>query len=1061
VALRQHYEPLATTTLDTVPANNDAELLAFGSVEELPVGLYEVLVTEGLKTRLDALQGSLPAEERALQAAEAPDRVAWHLSREIERALSDVGEADRARVGVEVARALLDRLGDLVVVDSSTAPVGPATVLHAILGRRPDGTPEPIAEPLIPLLDTTLLTNAPGEPNLWNQLRSEIASADRVDVVMAFIRRSGMVPLLDALRRHCERGRELRVLTTTYTGSTEKAAVEQLVDLGAAVRVSYDLTTTRLHAKAWVFHRKSGFSTAYVGSSNLTRAAQATGVEWNVRASAARNPDVIAKFSAVFESYWSGGDYLPYDAAQFDDEQERAGRSDSGPRVILSPIELRPFPFQDRLLELIEVSRHRGYHRNLLAAATGTGKTVMAALDYARLREQLDRSRLLFVAHREEIIDQSLATFRYALRDPSFGEKWVGGAHPSRFEHVFASIQSLSAAGLDALAPDHVDVVIIDEFHHAAAATYERVLDHLEPMELLGLTATPERSDGLPILHWFGDRIAAELRLWDAIDQQHLAPFLYFGVHDGLDLTDIPWRRGRGYDVGVLTNRYTSSDAWARLVVKQVDEHVDVGSMRCLGFCVSIEHAQFMAHHFNRHGIPSVAIWGDSPRSDREAALRDLAAGDVKAVFSVDLFNEGVDVPSVDTVLMLRPTDSPVLFLQQLGRGLRKANGKAYCTVLDFVGTHRKEFRFDRRYRALLGGTRRDVERAVQADFPFLPAGCSMQLDQMATEIVLRSLREAIPSQWKAKVEELRSLRRDRPDIGLAQYLDETGLDIEDLYANSRSWSDLVEAAGGEVLLAGLDERALRRAVSRLLHVDDAERLGTYRWLLAGERPEVDALPERTRRLLHMLVAALADQALAKEMSLQEGVDLVWSHPQVLAELAELFGVLDRQIDHLHQPLTAHPNAPLQIHARYSRIEILAGMGLSGDRAKVAAWQSGVYEAKPVNAELFAFTLDKSSGAFSPTTRYRDYAISRTLIHWESQSITREDSPTGIRYRHHERDGRSILLFTRLRADDRAFWFLGPATYRGHVGEKPMAITWELEVPLPGDLYAAFAAAVA
>ncbi len=468
-----------------------------------------------------------------------------------------------------------------------------------------------------------------------------------------------------------------------------------------------------------------------------------------------------------------------------------------------------------------------------------------------------------------------------------------------------------------------------------------------------------------------------------------------------------------------------------------------------------------MARHFNHHGIPSVAIWGDSPRADREAALQDLAAGAVKVVFSVDLFNEGVDVPNVDTVLMLRPTDSPVLFLQQLGRGLRKARDKAYCTVLDFVGTHRKEFRFDRRYRALLGGTRRDVERAVEMQFPFLPAGCNMQLDEKATEVVLRSLREAIPSQWKAKVDELRSLRRERPDIDLAEYLDETGLDLEDIYANSRSWSDLVETADGEMLPAGPDERVLRQAIGRLLHLDDAERIATYRELLASERPQVSALPERTRRLVHMLVASLGDQALTKEMSLQEAVDLVWSHPQVIAELTELLGMLDGRIDHLHQPLTTHPDSPLQVHARYSRIEILAGMGLGGDRAKIAAWQSGVYEAKPTNAELLAFTLDKSSGAFSPTTRYRDCAISRTLIHWESQSITREDSPTGLRYRNHEREGRTILLFTRLRADDRAFWFLGPASYRGHVGEKPMAITWGLDVPLPGDLYAAFAAAVA
>ena len=179
----------------------------------------------------------------------------------------------------------------------------------------------------------------------------------------------------------------------------------------------------------------------------------------------------------------------------------------------------------------------------------------MAAVDYGRLRQRLPRARLLFIAHREEILDQSLATFRYALRDASFGEKWVGRAKPQRFEHVFASIQSLNASGLADLPPDHFDVVIVDEFHHAAATSYEKVLDHLAPVELLGLTATPERSDGLPILHWFDDRIAAELRLWDAIDQQHLAPFMYFGIHDGLDLTDIPWKRGRGYDVEALSDR--------------------------------------------------------------------------------------------------------------------------------------------------------------------------------------------------------------------------------------------------------------------------------------------------------------------------------------------------------------------------------------------------------------------------------------------------------------------------------------------------------------------------
>ena len=573
-----------------------------------------------------------------------------------------------------------------------------------------------------------------------------------------------------------------------------------------------------------------------MGSSNLTHSAQLTGLEWNVRASSARNPDILAKFEAVFESYWQSADFVEYDAGQFDAESRRAGRSDTGSTVILSPIELRLEPFQERLLERISLSRIRGHHRNLLVAATGTGKTVMAAVDYARLRNHLPRSRLLFVAHRNEILDQSLATFRHALRDASFGEKWISGSRPQRFDHVFASIQSLNAANLEDLAPDHFDVVIVDEFHHAAALSYRKLLDHVQPREILGLTATPERSDDLSILHWFDDRIAAELRLWDAIDQQRLCPFMYFGIYDGLDLTDIPWRRGQGYDVQALSNLYTSTDAWARTVLQEVTRLADdPTTMRALGFCVSIEHAQFMAAHFNKHGVPAVAVWGNSSPADRASALRDLAAGKVRVVFSVDLFNEGVDVPTVDTLLMLRPTESPTLFLQQLGRGLRRSKDKNFCTVLDFVGTHRREFRFDRRFRALLGGTRRDIERAVQQGFPFLPAGCYMHLDVKASEIVLHSLRDAIPSRWPSRVEELRVVHGKYPDVTLSQYLEESGLDLPDVYDGTRGWSDLCEAAGVPIAPPGQHEAPLRKALGRLLHIDDDERIATYRRLLEGQ----------------------------------------------------------------------------------------------------------------------------------------------------------------------------------------------------------------------------------
>ena len=1025
-----------------------------------PRGLYETLLTNALAKALTTLPPGLDAVREPLRAAEAADRLALHVGRVVQRVLEDIGDADRVRLGVELVDGLLRQIGEChgpAVVDDVLHDSG--VLLRAITGRRQDGRREQIQEPLIPLLDTALLTNSPGEPRVGSQLLAEVHSADRIDVVMAFIRRSGIAPLLDALGVHCSNGRALRVLTTTYTNSTEGAALQSLRALGAEVRVSYDTSGTRLHAKSWLFHRDSGFSTAYIGSSNLTHSAQVTGLEWNVRVSGTRNPDVVEKVAAVFESYWNSGDFVPYDAETF---ALRTADTDDGGAFVLSSIELRPEPFQDRLLEEIALSRERGHHRNLLVSATGTGKTVMAAIDYARLRERLSRARLLFVAHRKEILEQARSTFRYALREQTFGEFWVDGARPTRFEHVFASIQSLAATSLDALDPRHFDIVVIDEFHHAAAPSYEALLAHIRPVELLGLTATPERSDGLPVLQWFDHRIAAELRLWDAIDQQRLSPFAYFGIHDGLDLREVPWKRGRGYDVEALTNVLTANDALARQVLKDLARRVDsLARMRTLGFCVSVDHARFMARVFNEAGIAARAVWADTPSGERRSALEDLSARRINALFSVDLFNEGVDMPVVDTLLMLRPTDSPTLFLQQLGRGLRKSYGKLQCTVLDFVGHHRKEFRFDRRFRALLGGSRADLLRQISQGFPFLPAGCHMELDSVAQVIVLENIRQAVPSRWAGKVEELRAMAQGGADVSLRAFLEQAQLDVEDVYQGNKSWSDLRADAGLSVHAPGPHEASLRRACGRLLHIDDCVRIEVYaRLLRSPEPPDPQSLSPRDRRLLRMLIASITDSALTASTTMEDACRLVWGHPQVRHEVLDLLNVLDGRIGHVQHAVVTHPDVPLRVHARYSRIEILAGFGI-GTKARVGAWQTGVWWAREERADLLAFTLDKTSGHFSPTTRYKDYAISRELMHWESQSVTRAESETGLRYRNHADMGSSVMLFARLRQDDRAFWFLGPATYVNHESETPMAVTWRLKHPLPGDLFAHFAAAVA
>ena len=483
---------------------------------------------------------------------------------------------------------------------------------------------------------------------------------------------------------------------------------------------------------------------------------------------------MVHTFERTFETYWQDPHFEEFDLERFFRATGDTYRDDS----ILTPFTIEPYPFQRQMLDSLQLERDRGHRNNLIVAATGTGKTVVAALDYRRLRPTVERAHLLFVAHRSEILEQSQAVFRHALNDGSFGELWVAGKRPTQWEHVFASIQSLSAADLSGLDPERFDIVIVDEFHHAAAATYEALLSGIRPRYLLGLTATPERTDGLDILGWFGDRTAVELRLWDALEQGLLSPFHYFGVHDQQDLSHIGWRRGIGYDINELTNLYTGSQSWIAHVIGAVQDKVtDPKRMRALGFCVSIQHAEFMAEQFQKAGISAHAITSATSQQIREEKLTALRRGETQALFTVDLFNEGVAVPAIDVVLMLRPTGSATIFLQQLGRGLRRTEYKDVLTVLDFVGHQHQQFRFDLKYRALLGRSRRELELDIEGGFPFLPPGCQINLDPVSKEIVLNNVKNAIPNSWTRKVQEMRSLG-DRP---LKDFLDETGLELEDV----------------------------------------------------------------------------------------------------------------------------------------------------------------------------------------------------------------------------------------------------------------------------------------
>lgn len=1011
----------------------------------LPTGLYEELLTDRLAAALRAApMAALRPVLENLDETEAPEILAQYVYRLLVAALHRLPSHERIQHQIDLCNRLITEvLNELPVEDLAGARASSEKkMLRALLEKRQPQRPR------TPLDQSALLVNAPREPSLAAELLAEIDSADAIDVLCSFVLWNGVRALWPALEAARERGVPVRVITTTYMGITQPRALAVLSELGAKMRVSYDSRITRLHAKAWLFERNSGFATAYIGSSNLSHSALHDGLEWNVRISQRSAPALMDRFRAAFEGYWADDHFLPYDADRFA-EAIRAQRPQDN--VDFTAFDVRPYPHQEQILEWLEIDRKRHDRwRNLVVAATGTGKTVIAALDYRRLVQEWGPSRLLFVAHRQEILKQSLSTFRHVMKDGSFGELYVAGSRPDDWRHVFASVQSLSRPVIDDIDPEAFDVVIIDEFHHAAAPTYDRILQRLRPRAMLGLTATPERTDGKDVTVWFDGHISAELRVWQAIDEGLLCPFQYFGVSDDTDLSSLEWRRG-GYNLQELSGVYTGNDARVAKVLRATRAIVaDPIQMRALGFCVSIDHANYMAQAFERSGIPALAVSGLTAQAERDEALRRLRDREVKVLFAVDLYNEGIDVPEIDTLFFLRPTESATVFLQQLGRGLRKAPGKSGLTVLDFIGQQHRRFRFDLRYRALTGATRSLLQRQIEQGFPFLPSGCHIQLDRVAQRTILDNVTSALSLRRTQLVDELRSLG----DVSLSRFLTETGLELEDIYRGRGGWTTLRRAAGLPAPPAGAKEEVYLRGIARLLHVDDPERIGAYRRALTSEGLDVDSLPVRAKRLLTMLAYSLSPSD--PQPSLGAAMEQLRRHPAVVDELGQVLDIVDETAGALPRPVDLPQEVPLLVHERYSRDEVLVALGESTIE-KASQLREGVRFVHAYGLDVFFITLNKAKREFSPTTMYRDYAISTTLFHWESQSTTSEESQTGQRYINHRSMGAKMLLFARQNkrssVGTEPYLFLGLADYVQHHGSRPMAITWKLQVPIPPEFF--------
>lgn len=1038
-------------------------------------GIYERLVDRGLRQKL------LDLQERALLGsvddAEAPDLLARYLAWASARALGSLSGERAGQRQWELVNEVLGLLGRL----APDSGIGDADLLddarEELLAIAE--APGPLVEtpvfperPGIPLRATELLVNARDEHRVGHELIREFDSADRIDLLCAFLKWSGYRLIRDSLKGFIERrGPDaFRLLTTVYLGATDPRVLDDLRSLQVPVRVSLNRQRTRLHAKAWLFHRDSGFDTAFIGSSNLSRQALLDGLEWNVRVSGISNPEVLRKFEATFNGYWDDGEFLDYALEEvreaFADalRAERSGREEATP---LLDIDLRPYPFQEELLESLQAARElHNRHRNLIVAATGTGKTLVAAFDYQRLAGKGALPSLLFVAHRQEILRQSRHQFRQVLRRPEFGELLVAGERPRDGRHVFASVQSLARSAAE-IPPGAFDVLIVDEFHHAAAPTYRRLLDRLRPRELLGLTATPERTDGTAVQDiWFEGRVTADLRLWDALERGFLCPFQYFGVDDGTDLSTLRWRRG-GYAPEDLERIYTGNDARVVLVLREIRDKVSEPSrMRALGFCVSVEHARFMARKFQDHGLAAEAVTGETPERKRQQALEGLRSGSLQVLFTVDLFNEGVDVPTVDTLLLLRPTDSPVLFQQQLGRGLRHAPDKDCLTVLDFIGQAHRRFSWAARLAAILGGQELEVRRHVEAGFPVLPSGCSMKLDRIAERSVLDNLRRTTAQRRDLLIDVLRT---EGSGLRLREFLEQSHATLEHIYARTGDhWTGLRCSAFPDSPKPRPEAEPAWRGVARLRHLDDPELLPYLRSVIdsvgAGTGQVAEEPP--ARRAEGSLWTARAWDLLACVLIAERGVDagnriarrgnrlrdLLAADPGLRTELDELFEAQLETTGHLSHSLEDYPELPLRIHCRYSQHQVLAAFG-----SPAKSLQGGVWFERGSETDVFFVTLRKSEKEYSPTTMYRDFALSPELFHWESQNVTAADSPTGRRYQRLGRGVRPALLFVRKQKKrggfTEPFVFLGPASYVSHEGERPMAITLRLSYRMPGWVY--------
>ena len=578
---------------------------------------------------------------------------------------------------------------------------------------------------------------------LYYQLIQSLKKADSVDIIVSFLMESGVKMLLEELDNALKRGAKIRILTGNYLGITQPSALYLLKKkLGSRVDMRfYNEKERSFHPKSYIFHYER-YSDIYIGSSNISRSALTSGIEWNYRFSSVSDPKNYEKFYQVFEDLFEHHSIIidneelkrysqnwhrpavakDLERYEYSHQNEENESEDTKVRLLYEPRGA-----QIEALCALEDTRAEGAKRALVQAATGVGKTYLAAFD------SKSYERVLFVAHREEILKQAAVSFRNVRNSEDYGF-FTGEEKSTDKSVIFASVATLGRSEYLSekyFAPDYFQYLVIDEFHHAVNEQYQRIVEYFKPQFLLGLTATPERMDGRNIYELCDYNVPYEISLKDAINKGMLVPFHYYGIYDDTDYSGLHLIRGR-YDEKELNETYIGNIHRHDLIYKYYCKY---GSKKALGFCCSRAHAEEMAKEFCERGIPSVAVYSNANGTyseERGKAIKKLKSGEIRVIFSVDMFNEGVDITSVDMVMFLRPTESPIVFLQQLGRGLRRSKGKEYLNVLDFIGNYEKAGRV--RF-LLTGRTLEKNEYYNPADRSVFPDDCLIDFDMKLIDL--------------------------------------------------------------------------------------------------------------------------------------------------------------------------------------------------------------------------------------------------------------------------------------------------------------------------------------